>query len=194
MKTLIEFQNYYYEHLCNRSFVFETDIGRIVLRFSKSNFAHLIGLHHFDSSYKGQLAWNQIANGSIDLKKLKKSNNNLYKNTLLPRIDVIDKVLGVFNNTKTIKKFKKLEKCNKGFDCDFVFYDNIKKQYYVITCFIDKNTKSYCSAASFLKFYNGDFKVMKYINPSNPEIRIYEYKIMDAKVYNDINFEKFEML
>lgn len=196
MKTLVEYKNYYYEQLCNKSFVFETDIGRIVLRFSESNFAHLIGLHYFDPSYKGQAAWNQISEGTegIDLKKLKKANRNLYQNTLIPRIDVIDKVLEVFNNAKTIKKFKKVDESKNGFNCDFVFYNDDKKQYYVITCFIDKSTKSYCSGASFLKFYKGDFNVMKYINPNNPEINISHYEITNAEVYNDIDFEKLGKL
>lgn len=60
-----------------------------------------------------------------------------------------------------------------------------------MTFFIDKSTKLYCSAASFLKFHQGDLNVMKYINPNNPEIAIYSFQVTKEEAYNDIDYSKY---
>lgn len=189
MDALTDIQKYYKQNLCDRNFVFDTEVGRIVLRFEESNFAHLTGLHHFDKSYKGKNAWDNIANGLITLKKLKNMNNKAYRDTLVPRIEVTYNVLDVFSKCKVIKKYVKQDESRNSFDCDFVLYNSNDGSYYVITCFIDKQTKSFCSAASFLKFYTGDLNLMKYINPSNPEICINKYMISADDCFNDIDYK-----
>lgn len=194
MKQLIDIQKYYLDNLCGTSFVFDTSVGRIVVKFSEASFAHLIGLHHFDKSYKGQNAWDGIIKGDITLNKLKRKDKNIYKNTLLPRTFVLENVHEIFAKSKSIKKYIKKSSSSDGFDCDFIFYNAEERYYDIVTCFIDKSTGSYCSAASLLRFYDGDFNVLKYIKPENPLIEINQYHTTTEIVYNDIDFDRLNAL
>ncbi len=189
MNSFISIQNYYLETLCYKNFVFQTEVGQLVLKFTEANFAHLIGLHHFDEKLKGNYAWDKIRNEEIDIKMIKKLNQTKFKTILLPRIETMYKINNIFIHSKVVKKFK--QTTSNAFNCDLVFYNKEEKVYYVVTFFIDKSTKLYCSAASFLKFHQGDLNVMKYINPNNPEIAIYSFQVTKEEAYNDIDYSKY---
>lgn len=121
-------------------------------------------------------------------------NANVYKNTFLPRRAVLENVSDIFSQSKVIRKYVKANEHAGGFDCDFILYNHEKKYYDIITLFIDKSTKSFCSAASLFRFYLGDFKVLKYVKPENPTIKINNYYVTEDNIYNSIDFEKLASL
>lgn len=186
-------QNYYKQNFLNKNFVFDTNIGKMVFRFDETNFPHLLGLHHFNDNYKGKDCWDEIESNHITSSNLKQINKNTYKNTFLPRVEVLYKALDILSNAKTIKKYKKFSEDETNFDCDLVLYDSNFNKYYVITTFIDKNSKCFFAGGSFLLFDKNDLHLLKYINPSNPEIIINNFHISDFDT-NDIDYSKYDTL
>lgn len=173
--NLLELQKFYLENLLNRSFVFYTSIGTIVIKFNESNFCHLLGLHHFNQEYKGITGWKNIELKKITHSILKNIDKKKYETIFKKRADALYKILEIFKKSKTIKIFKDCH--DTLFQCDFLLYQHDKRTYYVITVFVDSRTKKYCAGGSLLVYNDSNLSCAKYLAPSENDIDINDYYI-----------------
>lgn len=172
---LLVLQKFYIENLSNHSFVFETSVGKIVIKFDKANFCHLLGLHYFNKNYKGIKGWNDIEQKNITHSKLKQIDKNKYENTFKIRSDVLYKANDILKQCKRIKIFKNIY--DTPFQCDFLLYQHSERKYYVITTFIDSITNEYCAGSSFLQYHDSSPSCIKYLAPLDNDIEVFNYSI-----------------
>lgn len=180
-------QEYYENNMVGKFFVFETDKGRFVFKFEKSNFCHLIGLHHFNTLYQGIYGWNLIKNKDITHLTLKNINKNMFNNLYRGRIKVLYKTNKILENCVSIRSYKKIGKRN--FNCDLFIYNDKDQTYDLISFFIDMKTRTYFAGASFMQFSKHDKYALAYINPLNEDIKIHSRFVTNNKIENNIDID-----
>lgn len=190
---LTDIQEFYITMFLNKKFVFETNFGRLVIKFDESNFCHLIGLHYYDRKLKGFQGWELIKKKKITLKEIKKSNKNVFNNTINNRIQVLYKIIDIFQDTKEIKRFKRID--NSKFECDLFMYNKDKNIFYIISFILDNSTKSFFAPESCLLFYKSDLSSIKYLGPDCYVLIVDKYSCTEnfSHIINNINLEDFDI-
>lgn len=146
----------------------------IELRFDQENFCHLLAIEtivqfnvNFQDllQYKGQLGWDNVMNGTIDFRLLRKrETKQRFKDCkskfvffyLIPRI--IEAPKGVLYN-------KDLVNGNTKVDCEILFYDNLQNAYVHLGIKYDKKLNYYIPKTFLIEKINSNTNKtgMKYI-------------------------------
>jgi len=187
LKTILDF---YEDYLMSKIFVYHLDNDVCIkLKFHKSNFCHLLGLHYITSPntnhirYEGNFGYNKIKKDGLSFETLESINKHEYelnKN----RIIYFPFVYQLLQNPNAIDFDKtKIGKCNV--DCKIMFYD----EYHNVNIHlgIRGNTEYFFPVTFLVELIGNTYKGDKFIQKQKTR-KVYKVDIQPR--FNEDSFSK----